>query len=213
MNAPNIIEQRTQEWFALRLGKVTASRINDVMSELKSGGESATRRNYRAQLVCERLTGKKQDSFTNAAMQWGIDCEPLARAAYEATTGSIVVEAGFIDHPTIAMSGMSPDGFVGVDGLLEIKCPNTATHIEWMMTGCVPTEHINQMLWQMDCADKDWCDFISFDPRMPQDFQIFIVRLVRDEAKIMKLRDSVVKFLIEVDKAVEQLNALRNNLC
>jgi len=203
------IEQRTDEWFAARLGKATASKINDVMSTLKSGGEAATRKNYRAQLVCERLTGAKTENFSNAAMQWGTDCEPLARAAYEAATDNMVSEAGFINHPTIPMSGMSPDGLIGSDGLLEIKCPNTATHIEWMLAGVPPAEHINQMLWQLDCSDRKWCDFASFDPRLPQDLQLFVVRLDRDEKKIEELRSGVIKFLSEVDETVSKLNAIR----
>lgn len=152
------VEQRSDDWFKVRLGKVTASKINDVMATLKSGGEAATRKNYRAQLVCERLTGTKQDGgFTNAAMQWGTDCETLARAAYEASTGFMVIEAGFIDHPTIPMTGMSPDGFIGSAGLIEIKCPNTATHIDWMLAGVPPAEHFNQMQWQMECSGSKCC--------------------------------------------------------
>jgi putative phage-type endonuclease len=209
MNAILKMDQRTPEWFECRLGKVTASKINDVMAILKSGGEAATRKNYRAQLVCERLTGTKQDTFTNAAMQWGTDAEPLARAAYEAYTGDMVNEIGFIEHTYITMSGASPDGLVGDDGMVEIKCPNTSTHMEWLISGGAPTEHHNQMLWQMACAGKQWCDFVSFDPRMPTDLQLMIVRFERDDSRIDTITQSVIKFLSEVDDMVDQLMKLQ----
>lgn len=210
MNAILKIEQRTPEWFECRLGKVTASKINAVKAKLKSGGESAERRNYRAQLVCERLTGTKQDGgFTNAAMQWGTDAEPLARAAYEAHTGELVSEIGFIDHPTILMSGASPDGMVGDDGMLEIKCPNTSTHIDWILDGGVPSEHQGQMLWQMACAEKQWCDFVSFDPRMPQHLQLMIVRLHRDDDRIAEITQEVAKFLDEVEETINKLQTIQ----
>lgn len=201
------IVQRTPEWFAVRAGKVTASRINDVMATLKSGGEAATRKNYRAQLVCERLTGAVQESFTNAAMQWGTDNEPHARSAYEFIYDRKVDEVGFIDHHTIKMAGASPDGLIG-DGLVEIKCPNTATHIEWMLAGVVPSEHQNQMLWQMDCANGMFCDFVSYDPRLPPDLQLFVIRFDRDQKRIEELRAAVEVFNSEVEMTVTRLHNL-----
>jgi len=200
--------QGTEEWFAQRIGKVTASRINDVMATLKSGGEAATRKNYRAQLIAERLTGTKADSFTNAAMQWGTDNEPIARAMYEIKTGSDVEQVGFVDHPSIAMTGASPDGRFGNNGMLEIKCPNTATHIEYLLAGVAPTEYHNQMLWQMECDGRDWCDFVSFDPRMPEAMQLFIVRFNKDEDKLSIIRAEVCKFLGEVDNVISRLTAI-----
>ena len=197
--------QRTEAWILCRLGKVTASRINDVMASLKNGGEAASRKNYRAQLVVERLTGQKQDSFTNGAMMWGTEQEPFARQAYEFFTGSDVVEVGFIDHPTIPMSGASPDGLIGADGMLEIKCPNTATHIEWLLAGTVPAEHLKQMQWQMECAGRKWCDFVSYDPRLSVDLQLFVVRCDRDETLISEISKSVVKLLDEVSATVAEL--------
>lgn len=196
MNA--IVEQRTDAWFEARLGKVTASRLNDVMATLKSGGEAASRRNYKADLVAERRSGAKLDGFTSAAMKWGTDAEPLARAAYEAETGTFVTEVGFIDHPAIPMTGASPDGLVGDHGLIEIKCPNTATHIDWLRVGAPPAEYMNQMSWQMECTGRKWCDFVSFDPRLDPDAQLFIVRYHRDEQRIQALRDEVQRFLAEV---------------
>ena len=207
----NTIEQRTESWFAQRLGKATASRINDVMARLKSGGEAASRRNYRAQLVCERLTGKKEESFCNSAMQWGIDNEEPARLAYEFMLDHDVATVGFIDHPTIAMTGASPDGHINADGMIEVKCPNTANHIDWMLEGNPPTEHQNQMLWQMECAGRSWCDFVSYDPRLPAELQLFVVRFHRDEERILTIRNEVAVFLSEVDATVTRLKMLTAN--
>lgn len=206
-----MITQGSDDWFAQRIGKVTASRLNDVMATLKSGGEAATRKNYRAQLIAERLTGTKADSFTNSAMQWGVDNEPIARANYEILTGVDVDQVGFVDHPEIPMTGASPDGLIGVAGLIEIKCPNTATHIEYLLSGVVPSDYHNQMLWQMECTSRWWCDFVSFDPRMPDDMQLFVVRFNRDEDRLNELRAGVVKFLAETDGVMARLQEYRNN--
>lgn len=206
-----MITQGTDEWFAQRIGKVTASRLNDVMATLKSGGEAATRKNYRAQLIAERLTGTKADSFTNSTMQWGVDNEPIARANYEILTGVDVDQVGFVDHPEIPMTGASPDGLIGSDGLIEVKCPNTATHIEYLLSGVAPSDYHNQMLWQMECTGRTWCDFVSFDPRMPEDMQLFIVRFNRDEDRGKLLRAGVVEFLEETDDVMMRLQNYRNN--
>lgn len=197
--------QRTEEWFKERAGKVTASRIADVMAKLKSGGEAATRKNYRAQLVAERLTGKPAESFTNAAMQWGTETEPLARAAYEVATGDFVTEVGFIHHPHIKHAGASPDGLVG-GNLIEIKCPNTATHIDYLINKAIPGDYQLQMLWQMACTGSNWCDWVSFDPRMPERHQLLIVRFERDDARIQEISDAVQEFLNEVEKTIKKLN-------
>ncbi len=198
------IEQGSDDWFAARLGRVTASRVADVIAKTKSG-YAATRANYAAQLVAERLTGKVQESYTNTAMQWGTDQEPEARAAYEFLTGRSVTELGFAAHPTIDMSGASPDGLVGEDGLVEIKCPNTATHIETLLGGGVPGKYQAQMFWQMACTGRKWCDFVSYDPRLPEDMQVFIHRLQRDDTEIARLEDEVKSFLFEVDQTVRAL--------
>lgn len=197
--------QGSDEWFSKRLGKVTASRLNDVMATLKSGGEAATRKNYRAQLIAERLTGVKADSFTNGTMQWGTDNEPIARAMYEVSRGVDVEQVDFVEHPSILMSGASPDGLIGEDGLIEIKCPNTATHIDYLLAGIVPTEYRNQMLWQMECTGRKWCDFVSFDPRMPDDLQLFVIRYELDSGKLDELRNGVIQFLSEVDSVMLKL--------
>lgn len=204
-----MIEQRSPEWFAQRLGKVTASRINDVLATLKNGNEAATRRAYRFQLALERLTGKQEQGFSSAAMQWGTDCEPLAVAAYEAQTGCIVTAAEFEQHPAIPMAGASPDGLLGANGLLEIKCPNSATHFEWMLAGQVPAEHQNQMLWQMACTGRAWCDFVSYDPRMPEYAALLIKRLERDDARIEVITKGVSALLDEVQQLCSQIESMK----
>lgn len=201
-----IIQQGTDEWRQQRLGKVTASRIADMMAKTKSGW-GASRGNYMAQIIAERLTGIAPDNYTNAAMQWGTETEPLARAAYEFMTDIAVTEIGFVDHLTIAMAGASPDGLAGADGLVEIKCPLTATHIETLLSGAVPGKYRKQMQFQMACTGRAWCDFVSFDPRMPEDMQLFITRLHRDDDEIAEIEAAVVEFLAEVDAKIDALTA------
>ena len=198
------MEQKSPEWFAARLGRVTASRVADVVAKTKSS-DSASRGNYMAQLVIERLTNKQEESYSNEYMDWGNLQEPFARAAYEAATNVLVDEVGMITHPRIEMSGASPDGLVGDDGLVEIKCPKTATHIETLLSKTVPGKYNIQMQWQMACTDRSWCDFVSFDPRMPDGLQMFLKRVPRDDALIKTLEDEVTKFLKEVDSKLEQL--------
>jgi putative phage-type endonuclease len=202
------MEQRTEEWFTARLGKVTASRVADVIAKTKSG-YSTSRDNYMAQLVCERLTGKQGESFTNTAMQWGTETEPLARSAYEASTDIMVEELGFVLHPKIEQAGASPDGLVGLFGMLEIKCPNTATHIEALLTETVPTKYITQMQWQMACAQRQWCDYVSYDPRIRQDLQLFVKRVEFDASYVAMLEEEVIQFLKELDIKVNKLNNLK----
>ena len=202
------MEQRTEEWFAARMGKVTASRVADVIAKTKTG-YSTSRENYLAQLVCEVLTGKPAESFTNAAMQWGVDQEPLARAAYESHQNVLVDEVGFLIHPTITQSGASPDGLVGDLGMVEIKCPNTATHIGTLLTQTVSGKYNTQMQWQMACAGRHWCDFVSFDPRMPTDLQLFVKRVEYDPPYVAMLEKEVMSFLNDLDSKVKQLNELK----
>lgn len=200
-------EQRTDEWFAARLGKVTASRVADLMATTKSG-YAASRDNLMAQLIVERLTGQKQESYSNASMQWGTEQEPFARAAYEIATGTMVDECGFVPHPTIDGSGASPDGLVGHDGLVEIKCPNTAGMIEALLTQTVPGKYNIQMQMQMACTSRQWCDYVVFDPRMPAKAQLFIKRVPRDSAFIQKMEAEIIKFLAELDGKVNQLKEM-----
>ena len=200
------MEQRTEEWFAARCGKVTASRVADIIAKTKTGA-SASRDNYLAQLVCERMTGKPAESYSNAAIQWGTDTEPFARAAYEAKMDLLVTEVGFIDHPWITMSGASPDG-LAAEGMVEIKCPNTATHIDTLLSQTVPAKYITQMMWQMACADRSWCDFVSFDPRLPERHQLFIKRINYDPEMVNMIENSVIQFLGDVDLKIQQLESL-----
>tara|TARA_R110000822_G_scaffold19866_1_gene64439 strand:- start:328 stop:951 length:624 start_codon:yes stop_codon:yes gene_type:complete len=197
------MEQYSDEWWKARLGKATASKIADIMTKTKSG-YSAGRKNYEAQLIAERLTGISPPSFTNDAMRHGTETEPQAREAYEFANDVVVVEVGFIDHPTILMSGASPDGVVG-EGLLEIKCPNTSTHLDILIGGKVPKKYITQMMWQMACMEKEWCDFVSFDPRLPEAMQMFVARVHYDKDVVADMENEVVKFLGEVDAKVKLL--------
>lgn len=199
-------EQGTPEWFAERLGKVTASRVADVVAKTKTGW-SASRANYMAQLVAERLTGEQQESYTNAAMQWGIDKEPEARAAYEFRTDSEVTEVGFLEHPNIGMTGASPDGLVGATGLVEFKCPNTATHIDTLLGEPFPGKYIIQAQWQMACSGREWCDLCSYDPRLPESMRLFIHRVERNDEMIRELSGEVIAFLVEINDKVAALQA------
>jgi len=198
--------QRTAEWMQQRCGKVTASRVADVLAKVKTG-ESASRKNYKMELVVQRLTGQPGESFTNAAMEWGTATEPQARMAYEAHTGSFVEEKGFIDHPTIEGFGCSPDGLVGDDGLIEIKCMNTANHVETIIEGKPPSRYIPQMQCQMAVTGRQWCDFVAFDPRLPEDLQLLVVRVDRDQEYIDQMEVEVKQFLSEVNDLFNQLKA------
>jgi putative phage-type endonuclease len=200
------LQQGTDGWFRVRLGKVTASRVADVIAKTKTGW-GASRKNYLAELVAERLTGSPAESYTNAAMKWGTETEPHARAAYEFFRDAAVDEVGFVPHPTITMSGASPDGYVGREGLIELKCPNTAAHIEMLLGSEVADKYIVQMQWQMACAGRQWCDFVSFDPRMPEELRLFVKRVPRDDRRIQELETSVMEFLAELDATIAALRA------
>ena len=199
-----MIEQGSEAWHQKRLGKVTASRIADVMAKTKSGW-GASRANYLSELVAQRLTGIVQEGYTNAAMEWGKATETEARAAYSWHVNQDVELVDFVDHPAIGQSGASPDGLVGQSGLVEIKCPSTSTHIETLRGRSVPGKYVHQMQWQMACTGRTFCDFASFDPRMPDDMRLFVVRLNRDDDAIKALEAEVRVFLAEVDATVADL--------
>ena len=203
-----MIVQGTPEWHAQRLGKATASRIADIIAKTKSG-PSASRESYRIELALERITGARAASFSNAAMQWGTETEPLARAAYEAHTGAIVEEVAMIEHPSIPMAGASPDGLVDDDGLLEIKCPNSPTHMKTLLSKKPDGAYVTQMMWQMACTGRRWCDFVSFDPRFPSALQLFVVRIHRDDEQIATLEKEVAKFLAEVEETVREIETMK----
>jgi putative phage-type endonuclease len=196
--------QGSDEWKAARLGRVTASRVADLMAKTKSSW-GASRKNYMAELIAERLTGVPAESYMNAAMQHGIDTEPQARAAYEFFCDATVEQVGFIEHPLIKMAGASPDGLVLDDGLVEIKCPNTATHIETILTREIPGKYVTQMQFQMACTGRAWCDFVSFDPRMPEHLRLFTKRVVATPSYILELEHEVREFLKELDATLAAL--------
>lgn len=202
------MEQRSDEWFSARLGKVTASRVADVIAKTKSG-YSASRTNYKAQLVAERLTGIQQESFSNSAMEWGTKTEPEARAAFELDTGCLVTEVGFIDHPTIKNSGASPDGLIGDDSLIEIKCPNTSTHIEYIKGEKVPEKYKPQMTWQMLCTGRKTCFFVSYDPRLGDGLDLAFWVYEFDSEYAGMIEKEVSAFLKEVDDDVATLEKIR----
>jgi putative phage-type endonuclease len=204
-----MIIQGSNEWKALRVGKVTASRVADIVAKTKSG-YSASRANYAAQLIAERLTGAPSESYTSAAMQHGTETEPEARAAYEFYQGVAVEEVAFVPHPKIDQAGASPDGLVGTDGMVEIKCPNTATHLETLLGQGVPAKYETQMQFQMACTGRDWCDFVSYDPRMPENMRLFIKRVLRDDARIKELESEVAGFLQEMAVKLSELNSIYN---
>jgi len=198
--------QGTPEWLAERAGKVTASMISNVLMKPETAGY----RDYQAQLVAEILTGKPQGSdYTNAHMAFGTEMEPLARSAYEAETGFSVDEVGMCQHPTIERAGASPDGLVGNSGLVEIKCPKVSTHLAYLIAGVVPAGYKNQMMWQMACTGRNWCDFVSFRPDLPEHLQLFIVRYKRDPARILEIETAVIAFLKSVDTMINQLKEVK----
>ncbi|MCR4305293.1 MAG: YqaJ viral recombinase family protein [Gallionella sp.] len=199
--------QGSLEWLQSRAGKVTASCIVNVLAKIKSG-EAAARRDYKAQLVAEILTGQPQgDTYINAEMQFGLDTEPFARAAYEAQEGVLVEQVGLVVHPRIERGAASPDGLVDDSGLVEIKCPKVATHLTYLLDGTVPSKYQSQMLWQMACCERDWCDFVSFRPDLPTELQLFKVRFNRDDTRITAMEVEVIVFLSEVDELLTKLNA------
>ena len=198
--------QRSPEWFQARAGKATASRFKDIMAKIKSG-EAAVRKNYRAQLVVERLTGLAQETYTNAAMQYGTETEPQARAAYEFKSDNQVEEVGFIQHKEF-LAGCSPDGLIGLDGGVEIKCPfQSAVHIDTLLNG-VPSEHLAQIQGSLWITGRQWWDFVSFDGRMPAHLQLYIKRIERDDKYIINLESEVIMFLGEVSETVSKLEKL-----
>ena len=200
-----MIEQGSEEWFRQRLGRVTASRIADV----KSSG--AGRKNYMAQLIAERLTGNIPESYTNAAMQWGTDTEPLARSHYEFMNDVVVKPCGFVDHPKIKMAGASPDGELPNNGGIEIKCPNTATHLDSLLSdsGKPPMKYQHQMNWQMACTGWDFIDWVSFDPRLSEKHQMLVIRFERDDTTILDLEEQVIEFIEELEFKLNKLENLK----
>ena len=198
------MEQRTTEWHQARLGKVTASRVSEVIAK----GKGATRESYMADLIVERLTGQRGGGFSTAHMEWGTEQEPHARAAYSARTGELAEEVGFIQHPRLEHAGASPDGLVNDEGLVEFKCPATSTHLDTLLAGEVPTKYIPQIQFQMACTGRKWCDFVSYDPRLPEHLRMFVKRVERDDKYITTLEGEVKTFLAELNEKLEKLQEL-----
>jgi putative phage-type endonuclease len=198
------MEQGSTEWLAARAGSLGASQVADAIARTKSGW-GASRANVMATLITERLTGKPAETYTNAAMAWGTQTEPDARAAYEFMRDVDVELVGIVKHPTIVGSHASPDGLVGDKGLIEIKCPASSTHIETLLTGTIPGKYMTQMMWQMACTGREFCDHISYDPRLPTSMQLWIKRVERDEKCISELEEQVQEFLSELDAKVKAL--------
>lgn len=207
LNAYKGVDQGSDEWLRIRLGKVTASGVADVLAKTKTG-VSASRGNYLIKLALQRVTGVIEDGFTSDAMQWGIDNEAQARVAYEVKSGNFVDQIAFVDHPTIKWFGASPDGMINQDGLVEIKCPNSSTHWSYIKAGEPPMKYYIQMQAQMACTGRDWCDFVSFDPRMPERSKLFVKRVMRDNHFVMSMESEVIAFLDEVEAEV---NLMKGN--
>lgn len=199
--------QGSPEWLAARAGSLGASQIHEALAKTRSGW-GASRDNIKARLIAERLTGAPQETFTNEAMRWGNEQEPAAREAYSFIKGVSVAEVGLKKHPTIAGSHASPDGLVDDGGLVEIKCPNTATHIATLLGAPIADKYIKQMQWQMRVYDRRWCDFVSYDPRMPVEMQLHIARVDRDDAMISEMEAAVSEFLAEVERDVAALTGI-----
>lgn len=201
-------EQGTPEWLAARAGVPSGSRYSDVMAKGRDGRPSATRQSYLTELVLERLTGVKTEFQATAAMQQGIEREPLARGLYESRTGEIVVETGFCLHDVLR-TGVSPDGLIGNNGLLEIKCPQPKTHLEYMRLpkGTCPSAYKWQIQGQLWITERDWCDFVSFNPDFPEASQLIVRRVHREEDMIAELEHEIVIFLEEMEK---ELDFIRN---
>lgn len=197
-------EQRTEQWYSDRLGHATGSRASDILA----GKDTMARRGYLTQIVTERLTGRQQDSYMNADMQRGIDIEPIARAAYQASR-ELVDEVGFVRHPTIQWFGASPDGLVGDDGLIELKVPRSTTHLDYWQSGKPPAKYVPQMLAQLSCTRRKWVDFVSFDDRFPEHLQLYVARFQPTEEIIEQFEQKVIEFLKEAETLMEKMNANR----
>lgn len=201
------VHQNTPEWHELRLGKVTASRVADIMRKGKSGAISMSRARYMGELVAEHLTGQPTQGFKSSDMEWGNTTEPMARDAYAYYRDADLFEVAFVPHRTIALAGASPDRLVGDDGLLEIKCPATHTHIATLKGAPIDADYLTQMQWQMACTGREWCDWVSFDPRMPESMRLYIKRIPRDRARIAELETEVIAFLSEMRSDISFLRS------
>jgi putative phage-type endonuclease len=207
MNCEDLI-QGSAEWHDYRCGRITSSGISDMLAKTRTGEPSALRANYMARIIAERFTGVPAPSVITTAMQWGIDKEVEARSAYELMLNVDVRQVGFVDHPRLEMCGCSPDGLVGDDGLIEIKCPNTATHIATLLSRKIETQYMRQMQWQMACTGRQWCDFISYDPRLEPRMQLLVMRVLRGNQAIQEYEGAAALFMAEMAETMRSLDNL-----
>jgi putative phage-type endonuclease len=196
-------QENREEWLKQRLGLVTGSAISNVLMDSSKAGY----RNYMAQLVCERLTGEPTETYISPAMQHGIDTEDEARAAYMARNAVIVEEVGFIRHPKLE-AGCSPDGIVGQDGLIEIKCVQPATALDLLESKKVPADHYNQIQWQLAVTGRDWCDYVVYQPKLPERLRLNVMRVVRNQSDILNMTVKVEQFLEELNRKVKKLKEM-----
>jgi putative phage-type endonuclease len=199
--------QGTDEWYAERLGCLSASRISEMLAKTESGAWGASRKNYMAELIAERLTGQRVESFQSHAMERGKEVEQEARRVYSFYNDVSVEEVGFIKHPSIKMAGASPDGLVGGDGMAEFKCPNTATHLEALEGAPIKRVYKLQMQFQMACTGRKWCDFVSYDPRLPEQYAMHQRRVERDQALIDEIEKEALKFLERIEARIAKIAA------
>jgi putative phage-type endonuclease len=199
--------QGSEEWRQARVGSLGASRLHEAIARTKTG-YGASRANLMAELICERLTGQPAEKFVTQAMQHGTDTEPEARSAYEFYQGVTVDQVGLIRHPIIEGSHASPDGLIGEDGGLEVKCPQPAAHIETLLGQEIPAKYVTQMMWLMACSGRKWCDYVSYSPSLPESMRIFVKRVHRDEGRIIELESEVAAFLVELKTKLAQLDSI-----
>ena len=185
------MQQRSDEWYAVKCGKISASSVSDVLA----GGKGITRKKYMMRLLAENVSGIPQETYKNGAMEWGIETEPLAKRAYEDSNYVAVKEVGFVEIDEF--TGCSPDGMIGDDGLIEIKCPNTSTHLGYILENKMPSEYVLQVQMQLWVCDRKWCDFVSYDPRVPKR-PLWSIRVERNEEKITEIKDGIKKFVAEM---------------
>lgn len=200
--------QRSEEWVSARLGNLGCSRLADVLAEGRSGGESATRKNYMAELLCERLTGRQTEHYQTKEMEWGIENESEARIEYEFRTGRTVELHGGREHPEIKRWWGSPDGLIPPDGGIEIKCLNTANHLDVMLSGRVQSRYVYQMAGYVEIFGATWWDYVGYDPRLPDNLAFFCKRFTRDDLPIDKVREGARAFLAELDAMEERLRKI-----
>ena len=198
--------QGSDEWFAVRMGKITASKLGDLMRVTKYG-ESTYKTRLRMELAIERLTGKSaSDNFMNRAMQDGVEREPDARKLFEAITGKDVALCGSFDHPDIVNTSASPDGLIrGEDAVLELKCPTHITHAKNLLSEKMPKNYEYQVQWQIACTESEYAYFASYHPDFPKELRLKWVKVLRDNIMILEIEDEVRKFDVEVEELINQL--------